>query len=229
MTQPTRRTRTTRTTYHHGDLRAALVGAGIELARTGGPEAVVLREVARLVGVAPNSAYGHFKTLAALKAAVAKQALCELGAAMAAHVASVPEPSDPRAAAVSHLREVGRAYVQFALDEPGLFRTAMDGNPSGVGTPGSPGHQPVPDPEGRPQPDAILLAALDRLTETGYLPPEETGAAVMASWATVHGLATILVNLQPDLSPAERTAAIDNGLRVLLLGITALGRASRSE
>ncbi len=46
---------------------------------------------------------------------------------------------------------------------------------------------------------------------------------MVASWATVHGLATILVNLQPDLSPTERTAAIDNGLRVLLLGITALG------
>ncbi|MFD0568021.1 hypothetical protein ACFQ0T_00360 [Kitasatospora gansuensis] len=44
-----------------------------------------------------------------------------------------------------------------------------------------------------------------------------------ASWATVHGLATILVNLQPGLSAAERDAAIDNGLRVLLLGVTALG------
>ncbi|WP_457033216.1 TetR/AcrR family transcriptional regulator [Kitasatospora sp. P5_F3] len=220
MTQPTRRARPT---YHHGDLRAALIRAGIELARTGGPEAVVLREVARLVEVAPNSAYGHFKTLAGLKAAVAKQALRELGAAMAAHVAAVPEPPDPRAAAELHLSEVGRAYVQFALDEPGLFRTAMDGNPSGVGTPGSPGYEPDPDTEGQPQPDAILLAALNRLTEAGCLPPEETGAAVMASWATVHGLATILVNLQPDLPAAEQRAAIDNGLRVLLLGVTALG------
>ncbi|GAA1183781.1 AcrR family transcriptional regulator [Kitasatospora gansuensis] len=220
MTQPTRRTRTT---YHHGDLRAALITAGIELARTGGPEAVVLREVTRLVGVAPNSAYGHFKTLAALKAAVAKQALCELGAAMAAHVAAVPEPPGPRAAAVFHLGEVGRAYVRFALEEPGLFRTAMDGNPSGVGTPGSAGHQPAPDAQGQPQPDAILLAALERLTGAGILPPQETGAAVTASWATVHGLATILVNLQPGLSAAERDAAIDNGLRVLLLGVTALG------
>ncbi|KQV11979.1 TetR/AcrR family transcriptional regulator [Kitasatospora sp. Root107] len=220
MTQQTRRARTT---YHHGDLRAALIRAGIELARTGGPEAVVLREVARLVGVAPNSAYGHFKTLAALKSAVAKQALRELGAAMAAHVAAVPEPPDPREAAALHLSEVGRAYVQFALDEPGLFRTAMDGNPSGVGTPGSPGHEPDPDAEGQPQPDAILLAALNRLTEAGCLPPEETGAAVVASWATVHGLATILVNLQPGLSAAERGTAIDNGLRVLLLGVTALG------
>ncbi|MFB6892248.1 TetR/AcrR family transcriptional regulator [Kitasatospora sp. NPDC056327] len=222
MTQPNRRTRTT---YHHGDLRPALIGAGIELARTGGPEAVVLREVARLVGVAPNSVYGHFRTLAGLKAAVAQQALCELGAAMAAHVAAVPEPSDPRAAAELHLSEVGRAYVRFALDEPGLFRTAMDGNPSGVGTPGSPGHEPDPDTGGQPQPDVILLAALDRLTGAGCLPPGETAAAVVASWATVHGLATILVNLQPDLPVPERDAMIDNGLRVLLLGVTALGRA----
>ncbi|MER5865093.1 TetR-like C-terminal domain-containing protein [Kitasatospora sp. NPDC002040] len=222
MTQQSRRTRTS---YHHGDLRAALIRAGIELARTGGPEAVVLREVTRLVGVAPNSAYGHFKTLAALKSAVARQALGELGAAMAAHVAAVAEPAEPRAAAVFHLGEVGRAYVQFALDEPGLFRTAMDGNPSGVGTPGAPGHQTGAESEGGAHPDAILLAALTRLSAVGCLPAAETGAAVMASWATVHGLATILLNLQPDLSAAERNEAVDSGLRVLLLGITALGAA----
>ena len=64
----------TRDTYHHGDLRAALLTAGIGLAREGGPDAVVLREVTRVVGVAPNSAYGHFPTLTALKKAVAQRA-----------------------------------------------------------------------------------------------------------------------------------------------------------
>jgi AcrR family transcriptional regulator len=62
-----RETPRTRATYHHVDLRAALITAGIGLAREGGPQAVVLREVARIVGVAPNSAYGHFRTLTALK------------------------------------------------------------------------------------------------------------------------------------------------------------------
>ena len=49
-----------RSTYRHGDLRRALLEAGIALARSGGPEAVVLREVTRQAGVVPNAAYRHF-------------------------------------------------------------------------------------------------------------------------------------------------------------------------
>ena len=49
-----------RATYRHGDLHRALLDAGIELARQGGPDAVVLREATRRAGVAPNAAYRHF-------------------------------------------------------------------------------------------------------------------------------------------------------------------------
>ena len=59
-----------RKTYHHGDLRQALVQAGLELARAGGPEAVVLREATRRAGVAPNAAYRHFANREALFGAV---------------------------------------------------------------------------------------------------------------------------------------------------------------
>lgn len=43
--------------YHHGDLRAALIATGLELTRTGGLEALRLREVARHIGVSPNATY----------------------------------------------------------------------------------------------------------------------------------------------------------------------------
>ena len=63
-----------RATYRHGDLRRALLDAGVELARQGGPDAVVLREATRRAGVAPNAAYRHFANrddlLAAVRAAV---------------------------------------------------------------------------------------------------------------------------------------------------------------
>ena len=45
-----------RSTYRHGDLRRALLDAGIALAREGGPEAIVLREATRRAGVVPNAA-----------------------------------------------------------------------------------------------------------------------------------------------------------------------------
>ena len=51
---------TPRSTYHHGDLRRALLEAGTDLAREGGPDKVVLREATRRVGVSANAAYRHF-------------------------------------------------------------------------------------------------------------------------------------------------------------------------
>ncbi|HWO66403.1 MAG TPA: WHG domain-containing protein [Umezawaea sp.] len=213
-----------RATYHHGDLRAALVEAGMELARTGGPNAVVLREVARVVGVAPNSAYGHFKTLATLKRAVAQRALREMAAVMLVRLDAFEEPADPVEAAKAHLREVGRAYVRFALDEPGLFATAMGGDPAGTKTPGFVEDPTDPNHDDRPKPDTIVLGALHRLIAVGCLAPERIQAAVMACWATVHGLAGILLNLQPDLPENERTATIDSSLQVLVLGLTSLDR-----
>lgn len=55
-----------RETYRHGDLHRALVEAGTEMAREGGPQAVVLRETTRRVVVAPSAAYRHFEDRRAL-------------------------------------------------------------------------------------------------------------------------------------------------------------------
>jgi AcrR family transcriptional regulator len=64
-------TRVSRAGYHHGDLPNALADAATNLARSGGPEAVVLREAARQVGVSAAAAYrhyvGHGELLAAVK------------------------------------------------------------------------------------------------------------------------------------------------------------------
>ncbi|BCJ49847.1 TetR family transcriptional regulator [Actinoplanes sp. NBRC 14428] len=213
----------TRATYHHGDLRAALITAGIGVAREGGPQAVVLREVARIVGVAPNSAYGHFATLTALKKAVANRALGDMAAAMDAYLeaAAPDEPADPAEAAKTYLREVGRAYLHFALTEPGLFRTAMGGDPTGIGVPGLPEEATGTDhDDDRPKPEFYLLRALDRLVGAGCLHPADTNRAVMASWAAVHGLAIMFLDLLPYLTPEERDAATSETLDVLVAGLT---------
>ncbi|WP_212991769.1 TetR/AcrR family transcriptional regulator [Actinoplanes auranticolor] len=209
-----------RASYHHGDLRAALIGAGIDLAREGGPQALVLREVTRVVGVAPNSAYGHFPTLTALKKAVAQRARGDMAVAMKAHLDGVApaEPADAREAATTYLREVGRAYVQYALTEPGLFRTAMGGDPTGIRVPAAPADTSG-DEDDRPRPRAFLERALTRLVEVGCLRPEDTGKAVTASWATVHGLSIMLLDLLPQLTAEEKNMAIDDALAVLVAGL----------
>ncbi len=216
----------TRATYHHGDLRAALVTAGTTLARDGGPQAVVLREVARAVGVAPNSAYGHFSTLTALKRAVAQRARGDMAEAMAVHLDAATVPTDPQRAATAYLREVGRAYVRFALTEPGLFRTGMGGDPVGIMIPGEPGDRSEVDDDGRPKPKLFLSRALDRLIEVGLLHPADTNRAVMAGWATVHGLSIMLLDLLPQLSAEQRDKAVEDALDVLVLGLTSGGGAA---
>src|SRR5690242_15991484 len=66
---------TARATYHHGDLRNALIGAAADLAERGGPDAVTIRAAAREVGVTPTAAYRHFAGQADLVDAAKAEAL----------------------------------------------------------------------------------------------------------------------------------------------------------
>ena len=108
-----------------GAVRDGLVAAGLELARAGGPDAVVLREATRMVGVVPNAAYRHFADRDELLAAVCAAAMGELADRMAAGVARVRGKHGDPAAAGRRLGAIGTAYLEFAREEPGLFATAF--------------------------------------------------------------------------------------------------------
>src|SRR3954453_10421256 len=84
-----------------GTVRSALVEAGLELARSRGPDAVVLREVTRMVGVVPNAAYRHFADRDRLLVAVREEAVKELARRMASRMSQVPAgPHTPTGARV---------------------------------------------------------------------------------------------------------------------------------
>src|SRR5689334_3733066 len=108
-----------------GAVRAALVAAGLELARSGGPDAVVLREATRMVGVVPNAAYRHFADRDALLAAVRDEAVAELAGRMAGRISQVRAGPHTPTGARLRLRAVGEAYLEFARTEPALFDTAF--------------------------------------------------------------------------------------------------------
>src|ERR1700682_2088755 len=111
---------TSKATYHHGDLRAALVRAAMELLEESGETALSLRAVARCAGGSPAAPYRHYADREALVSAVATVGYRELAERLAA---AHPSPSTPE-----ELARVAIAYVQFALERPALFRI-MFGEP----------------------------------------------------------------------------------------------------
>ncbi|MGH9077703.1 MAG: TetR/AcrR family transcriptional regulator [Acidimicrobiales bacterium] len=181
---PARRTR-----YHHGNLRNALVEASLAAARTGGPDAVVLRDMARQLGVSHNAGSRHFARRADLMAAVADRGLAELAAAIEVSLSEVTPGPDPEAAARTRLRAIGRAYFHFALAEPGLFRTIW-----------AAGHDPAAEPgpaargPGGLGPYQILTNAFDDLVEVGVVPEMRRPYSEVAAWSAVHGLANLVID-----------------------------------
>lgn len=186
-----------RTSYRHGDLRRALLEAGLALAREGGPDAVALREVTRRAGVVPNAAYRHFANHGELLQAVRAEALAAVARAMEDELDAVPAPG-PRArpggpAAIAHararLRAVGRGYLRYAWNEPGLFRIAFLRPEETV-----PGRDPDPANAGRSglDPFQLLGSALDGLVAAGVLPPARRPQAEFLAWSAVHGLALLV-------------------------------------
>ena len=108
-----------RANYHHGDLRNALIDAAVAGARLHGPEAVVLRDVARQVGVSHNAGYRHFASRDELLSAVADRGLAELAVAMEAALDAVTPGPEPEVVARARLRAVGHAYVTYAVRRAG--------------------------------------------------------------------------------------------------------------
>jgi AcrR family transcriptional regulator len=168
-----------------GAVRDGLVAAGLKLARTGGPDAVVLREATRMVGVVPNAAYRHFADRDELLAAVCSAAMGELADRMAAGVARVPgEYGDPDAA-FGRLGAIGEAYLEFAREEPGWFATAFalpQQHAYGV---------PVDGTEQDRTPLGQLRTVLDELVEAGVLRAQRRGGIEYPIWSAVHGLAVL--------------------------------------
>jgi AcrR family transcriptional regulator len=200
--------------YHHGNLRSALVQAGTQLAREGGPSAIVLREAARRIGVSANAAYRHFNSLPELVEAVALDALAALARSMEAELATCRPTGDAGVDAVRRLNAVGRGYVHFALAEPGLFATAFAYRTVPVADapfrPGSHAGGEAHDVgDSGLTPYELLEQALDAMLDAGVLDPADREIAAINAWASVHGLSALLLGPLAGEAPATRESLID--------------------
>ena len=201
--------------YHHGDLRNALIDAATAAARQHGPAAVVLRDIARQVGVSHNAGYRHFASQGDLLAAVAQRGLAELAASMQKGLAAAPKRRDPKEQARGRLRAIGRAYVEFAVSEPGLFRTIW-------AAAAYPATSPDADMSVAESSDPYLLlnAVLDELVTAGAIPEARRPYSETVAWSAVHGLATLLIDGPlVAMPPTEMAKALDRLCDVIDAGL----------
>lgn len=189
-------------TYHHGDLRRALIVEGLQLARAGGPAAVSLREVTRAIGVSPNAAYRHFSDREHLVRAVAGEAQLALARAIQARVEAAPSDLAAADASIERLRRVGLAYIDFARAERGWFELAFSTQDS------QGGDAIVTLDEEVVAPFQLLLDTLDAMVDAGALAPERRPLAEWACWSAVHGFAEIAVHGPVQWQPREVVDAL---------------------
>lgn len=199
-----------RKTFRHGDLRNALVTAGLEMARAGGPNAVVLREATRQAGVSPNAAYRHFAGQAELLDAVRSACLSRVAAAIEGELKKCRLGRDTRVFARKSLRAVGMGYLGFAMREPGMFRTAFSVPP------------PVDSPDLANTASMglnafqLLSLALDRMRESGLLSKKDRKDAEYLAWSTVHGLALLVLEGPLQKMPHDMVLALGQRLVVMV-------------
>lgn len=175
--------------YHHGDLRAALIDAGLTLLETRTADDLSLREVARAVGVSPTAVYRHFPDKSALMAALAADGLARL--AVVQHAAS-----DAAGGGVAGFGATGAAYVRFALANPALFRLIF-ANPISL-----------PLHSGEKEDDAMaFLRANAALLAKGK--GGDAQVIALQAWAIAHGLAMLMLDGQVPVDETLIDRVID--------------------
>jgi len=166
--------------YHHGNLREALIEAALDMIAARGPNGFTLAEVARTVGVSGAAPYRHFRDRNALIGEIARQGFERFATNLRA--AWDDGRPNPRAA----IENCGRAYLAFARKEPAYYAAMFE-----------PGF-PLED-------DPALLAASERafgvLREAAdaairTLPSPNRPPALMVAlhlWSMAHGVASLFI------------------------------------
>ncbi|AWL38889.1 MULTISPECIES: TetR/AcrR family transcriptional regulator [unclassified Streptomyces] len=179
---------TSERTYHHGDLRRALLTAALDVVAADGPDALSLRDLARRAGVSHAAPAHHFKDRAGLLTAVAAEGY----ALFADALAGAPD-----------LRERGVAYVRFAARHPAHFQVMF-----------RPELYRADDPAlltAKARATEALRAGVSTLPDVAH--GEDPRLTGVAAWSLAHGFATLL--LTGNLSDALEGRAPEDAFRAL--------------
>jgi AcrR family transcriptional regulator len=168
--------------YQHGNLREALVQAGLKLLSEGGVEGLSLRAAAQLAGVSHAAPYRHFKDKNALVAAIAEQGFRLLTASLRSEEQTVASGS-----VRDRLVAQGRGYVKFALAHPAYLRIIFGGVLSPELT--TPELQAAGTEAYRTLRDLVAEGIARQELRDG-----DPDVLSLATWSMVHGLSHLLIN-----------------------------------
>lgn len=180
MSSPRRKPRAS---YHHGDLRQALVDAALRALAVQRVEDLSLRALGRELGVSPRAPYRHFATKEALLAAVAVEGFRLFGDLAAKRVAAAGDD------ALMRLRAVAESYVLFAVEHPAAFRVMY--------APYATVEEAAPElVRARSEGHAASMAIIEEGQAKGLLRKGDPMQLALLLWTTTHGLAVLLIEGQ---------------------------------
>jgi AcrR family transcriptional regulator len=165
--------------YHHGDLKNALILAGIEILSREGIEVLSLRKVAKRAGVSHTAPYAHFTDKQALIASIAAEGYKKLYGALFAAQNPQDEPS-------TRLMATAHAYLQFALDEPDHFKITFSGVVEA--------EQDYPEYiEQSKRCFALVVAVVEDCEKHGLFAGSDTQLVAVSIWSCIHGFVQLLL------------------------------------
>ncbi len=167
-------------TYHHGNLSAALIAAGMKVLRQDGAEKLSLRAVAEHVGVSRTAPYAHFPDKRALLLSISAAGFEALTAQMRGALDADGPPRE-------QVLALGAAYVRFALDNQNLYRLMLSTMTSASdGDAGETFGAAVK--QAALQPHDLIREQFLRMAKD----PDRTGVLSQGAWGMVHGLASLM-------------------------------------
>lgn len=187
-------------TYHHGNLEEALLEVGLHEARATGSRNLGVSHLARLVNVSPMAVYRHFSNGEGLKAGISQHAREELARRMSA---AASEETDVKLRFLA----MGRAYIKFALDEPGLFSVAFTEC------------EEAPKREDSPSAWFVFQDAVRDLCNAGLINHTNIEGVTAVAWSAVHGF-SMLAGGTSQFRPSTKKAAIDDLMERIWASVT---------
>ncbi len=196
-----------RKSYHHGNLRQALVAATLPLIEEKGPLGFTLAEAARAAGVSAAAPYRHFRGRDELLEEVARQGFLIFSEDLERGYAA-GGPS-----ALTALFETGRAYLEFARRHPGYYQAMFEANVAIAGN--------AELAMAAERAMAVLVRASTRLI--AQLPPEGRPPATMMAnhlWAFSHGVVELFGRSRPGArAPYSADEMLESGTMIYLRGL----------